>query len=71
MLDVACFLGLGQVFAEIMTGNLVYLAFGIGTNGTAANVPVLPYVIALGTFAIPRRRCQSDPERLSVMSAVC
>ena len=52
MLDAACFLGLGQVFAEIMTGNLVYLAFAIGTKGTATNLPVLPYVIALGTFAI-------------------
>ncbi|MGA8371189.1 MAG: YoaK family protein, partial [Acidimicrobiales bacterium] len=52
MLGAACFLGLGQVFAEIMTGNLVYLAFAIGTKGTATNLPVLPYVIALGTFAI-------------------
>jgi uncharacterized membrane protein YoaK (UPF0700 family) len=52
MLDAACFLGMGQVFAEIMTGNLVYLAFSIGTRGTGQSLPVLPYVIALGTFAL-------------------
>jgi uncharacterized membrane protein YoaK (UPF0700 family) len=52
MLDAACFLGMGQVFAEIMTGNLVYLAFAIGTRGTGNNLSVLPYVVALGTFAL-------------------
>jgi uncharacterized membrane protein YoaK (UPF0700 family) len=52
MLDAACFLGMGQVFAEIMTGNLVYLAFAIGTRGTGHNLSVLPYVVALGTFAL-------------------
>jgi uncharacterized membrane protein YoaK (UPF0700 family) len=51
MLDAACYLGLGQVFAEIMTGNLVYVAFAIGTRGTGQSLPVLPYVIALGAFA--------------------
>jgi hypothetical protein len=43
-----------QVFAEIMTGNLVYLAFAIGTRGTERILPVLPYIIALGTFAWER-----------------
>jgi uncharacterized membrane protein YoaK (UPF0700 family) len=52
MLDAACFLGMGQVFAEIMTGNMVYLAFAIGTRGTGHTLPVLPYVVALGTFAL-------------------
>ncbi len=52
MLDAACFLGMGQVFAEIMTGNLVYLAFSIGTQGTGTSLSVLPYVVALGTFAV-------------------
>ena len=53
MLDAACYLGPGQVFAEIMTGNLVYLAFAIGTRGAGAgqSLPVLPYVVALGAFA--------------------
>lgn len=52
MLDAVCYLGLGQVFAEIMTGNLVYLVFSIGTLGTHGNNPALPYVIALATFGV-------------------
>ncbi|HVB93430.1 MAG TPA: YoaK family protein [Acidimicrobiales bacterium] len=52
MLDAVCYLGLGQVFAEIMTGNLVHLVFSIGTLGTHTNNPVVPYVIALGCFAV-------------------
>ncbi|HEX3840023.1 MAG TPA: YoaK family protein [Acidimicrobiales bacterium] len=52
MLDAVCYLGLGQVFAEIMTGNLVYLVFSIGTLGTHGNNPALPYVVALSAFAL-------------------
>ncbi|HEX3947038.1 MAG TPA: YoaK family protein [Acidimicrobiales bacterium] len=52
MLDAACFLGLGNVFAEIMTGNLVYLAFAVGTLGTGQQLTVLPYVVVLSTFAV-------------------
>jgi uncharacterized membrane protein YoaK (UPF0700 family) len=51
MLDAVCYLGLGQVFAEIMTGNLVYLVFSIGTLGTHTYNPAIPYVIALACFA--------------------
>ncbi len=52
MLDAACFLGLGEVSAEIMTRNTDYPAFAVGTNATATNLPGFPYVIVLGTFAI-------------------
>jgi uncharacterized membrane protein YoaK (UPF0700 family) len=59
MLDAASFLGLGYVFVEIMTGNLVYLAFTIGSLGrhtaAASLLPggvYLPYVVALSSFAI-------------------
>jgi len=52
MLDAACFLGLGNVFAEIMTGNLVYLAFAIGTLGTGHSNPVTALVVVLATFAV-------------------
>jgi uncharacterized membrane protein YoaK (UPF0700 family) len=52
MLDAACFLGLGNVFAEIMTGNLVYLAFAVGTLGTPAHLSVFPYLVVLATFAV-------------------
>jgi uncharacterized membrane protein YoaK (UPF0700 family) len=57
MLDAASFLGLGQVFVEIMTGNLVFLAFSLGTAGPhqlASAFPggiVLPYLVALAAFA--------------------
>jgi uncharacterized membrane protein YoaK (UPF0700 family) len=56
MLDAASFLGFGHVFVEIMTGNLVFLVFYIGTIGTHASSllqnGVVPYVIAIGTFLI-------------------
>ena len=57
MLDAATFLGLGHVFAETVNGNLVLLAFTIGTRGVpglTALLPgnVLPYVLALACFAV-------------------
>jgi uncharacterized membrane protein YoaK (UPF0700 family) len=52
ILDAACFLGLGHVFAEIMTGNLVYLTFALGSAGTNAGVPVGPYVAVLAAFGV-------------------
>jgi uncharacterized membrane protein YoaK (UPF0700 family) len=51
MLDAACFLGLGNVFAEIMTGNLVYLAFAVGTIGAGNHLHVFPYFLVLATFS--------------------
>jgi uncharacterized membrane protein YoaK (UPF0700 family) len=57
MLDAASYLGMGQVFVEIMTGNLVYLAFTIGSTGsptihTVVPPDITPYLVALGTFAV-------------------
>ncbi len=55
MLDAACFLKLGQVFVEIVTGNVALLAFALGTQGVSAFAPrgaVPPYVVALGCFAV-------------------
>ncbi|HZD65251.1 MAG TPA: YoaK family protein [Acidimicrobiales bacterium] len=56
LLDAASFLGLGQVFVEIMTGNLVFLAFVVGASGLAGpalTTPgVVPYVVALSSFAL-------------------
>jgi uncharacterized membrane protein YoaK (UPF0700 family) len=52
LLDAACFLGLGRVFSEIMTGNLVYLAFSLGTIGTHGTGPILPYVSVLAFFMV-------------------
>ena len=38
LLDAACYLSLGHVFAEIMTGNLLFLAFHIGKQGAFRNI---------------------------------
>ena len=56
MLDAATFLGLGHVFAETMNGNIVFLAFTLGTHGVprlTSLLPgnLLPYVVALVCFA--------------------
>jgi uncharacterized membrane protein YoaK (UPF0700 family) len=48
LLDAASFLGLGHVFVETMTGNVIFLAFTVGSNGPG----YLPYLYALGAFAV-------------------
>jgi uncharacterized membrane protein YoaK (UPF0700 family) len=48
LLDAASFLGLGHVFVETMTGNVIFLAFTVGVGGTE----FLPYPLALGAFAL-------------------
>jgi uncharacterized membrane protein YoaK (UPF0700 family) len=59
LLDAASFLGLGLIFVETMTGNILLLAFSLGVRGTfgrfATDFPggtVLPYLAALGAFAL-------------------
>lgn len=52
LVDAACFLGLGGVFAEIMTGNMLLLAFRIGTGRSFESVPVIHYVEALAAFVV-------------------
>lgn len=48
--DAACFLSLGQVFAEMMTGNLLLFCFYIGTGYPLfQNVG---YLVALAAFAL-------------------
>ena len=47
--DAACFLSLGQVFAEMMTGNLLLFCFYVGTGYPLfENVG---YLVALAAFA--------------------
>ncbi len=47
VIDAACYLGLGRVFAANMTGNVVLLGFGIaGSSG----LPVLAPLISLAAF---------------------
>jgi len=57
MLDAASFLGLGHIFVETMTGNILFFAFSLGTRDFPQFAPdisavVLPYLAALGSFAV-------------------
>jgi uncharacterized membrane protein YoaK (UPF0700 family) len=59
MLDTASFLGLGLIFVETMTGNILLLAFSLGVRGTggrfASAFPggtIVPDVTALAAFAV-------------------
>jgi uncharacterized membrane protein YoaK (UPF0700 family) len=50
LVDAACFLSLGGVFAEIMTGNLLFLCFSLGTGRPIEGVG--KYVLVLAAFAV-------------------
>ena len=50
LVDAVCFLALGGVFAELMTGNLLLIAFSIGTGQPPGDLG--HYLIAMGAFAI-------------------
>ena len=57
LLDAATFLKLGNVFSTVMTGNVLLLAFTVGTQGVTALRPVLSgtvpsYLAVLGCFAV-------------------
>jgi uncharacterized membrane protein YoaK (UPF0700 family) len=50
LVDAACFLSFGKVFAEMMTGNLLLLAFDIGTGEAITDHTI--YFVALAAFAL-------------------
>lgn len=50
IVDATTFLALGNVFAEIMTGNLMFLAFAIGQGQGVEALPV--YTVPLVTFSV-------------------
>ena len=50
IIDATCFLALGEVFAEVMTGNLMFLAFGIGQGSAVEALPF--YLLPLITFSL-------------------
>jgi uncharacterized membrane protein YoaK (UPF0700 family) len=52
MLDATCFLKLGGVFAEVLTGNLVLLCFAIGSTGGPSIGSISAYAIVVGAFAV-------------------
>lgn len=50
IIDATTFLALGMVFAEIMTGNLMFLAFGIGEGRAVESIT--NYVVPLVAFSL-------------------
>ena len=48
--DAACFLSMGGVFAEIMTGNLLFLCFAIGTGQPILGVT--KYLLVIAAFLL-------------------
>ena len=52
LIDAACFLALGGVFAEVMTGNMALLAFNLGTGESIGGASPARYLVALGAFAV-------------------
>ena len=49
LVDAVSFLGLGRVFTANMTGNIVFLGFGIAGSG---GLPVVAPLISLGAFLL-------------------
>jgi hypothetical protein len=56
LVDAVCFIGLGGVFAEMMTGNLLLMAFLIGTGSVLGDAT--RYVPASRRSS--RARCSAD-----------
>lgn len=52
VVDASCYLALGGVFAEIMTGNILLLAFRIGTGHPIGDATPLRYLSAIAAFAV-------------------
>ena len=50
LVDAACFIGLGHVFAEMMTGNLLMLGFSLGVHGITSNVD--RYFLVIGCYVV-------------------
>ncbi|MFD8548241.1 YoaK family protein [Streptomyces sp. NPDC059649] len=49
MVEAVSFLALGQVFAAMQTGNLLFLGFGVAGQG---GLPVVGTAVSLGSFAL-------------------
>ena len=50
LVDALCFLALGGVFAEMMTGNLLLMALSIGTGSAAGHsARYIPAIMAFST----------------------
>jgi uncharacterized membrane protein YoaK (UPF0700 family) len=74
LVDAVSFLGLGRVFTANMTGNIVFLGFGIAGSG---GLPVLAPLISLGSFlagagggGVLAQRTRHHPEHVARALAI-
>jgi len=65
LVDAVCFLALGGVFAEMMTGNLLLMALSIGTGGALGQTArYIPAIVAFTLGALIGGRLLRAPQRL-------
>jgi uncharacterized membrane protein YoaK (UPF0700 family) len=65
LVDAVCFLALGGVFAEMMTGNLLLMALSIGTGGALGQTArYIPAITAFVLGALIGGRLLRAPRRL-------
>src|SRR6476620_2601364 len=70
LIDAVSYLGLGRVFTANMTGNIVFLGFGIAGSG---GLPVVAPLVSLGAFlagagaggVLARRMGDRHPEHIA------
>ena len=65
LVDAVCFLALGGVFAEMMTGNLLLMALSIGTGNTLwQSARYIPAIAAFSLGALVGGRLLHGPQKL-------
>lgn len=65
IIDAVCFMALGGVFAEMMTGNLLLMALSIGTGNAMGDIArYLPAMLAFMVGALLGGRLLRGPQRL-------
>lgn len=65
LVDAVCFLALGGVFAEMMTGNLLLMAFSIGTGSALGDTTrYVPAVMAFVAGALLGGRLLRGPQKM-------
>lgn len=69
VIDAACYLGLGRVFAANMTGNVVLLGFGIaGSSGLPVVAPLVSLAAFLGGAVVGGRMGAALPPKAAHLS---
>lgn len=69
VIDAACYLGLGRVFAANMTGNVVLLGFGIaGSSGLPVVAPLVSLLAFLAGAVLAGRMAELVPPKVTHLS---